>query len=137
MAVVLLQQPDFGKRGAATAMKARFTYLDDGEAFTFPTIPAGSVISSIMRNVVETFDSGSSDEVTVGESGGDTDELVAAADSDLTTLGMNADTSNAADGVPFQVASDYTPVMTYASGGTAPSQGICDVTILVLNLNDA
>jgi len=127
----LITPPNLGHAGRRECMQARLNFQDDGATFTFPALPAGTMLDAIHRSVNTTFDDSGADDFIVGTAV-DPDGFCILANTDLTTAGMYHDTGGvlvAANGMPQRLAAATALTCVYNGANSDATQGEVDVYV--------
>ena len=130
----LIAYEDAGQVGEMRVMAYEFTYADAGTPFAFENLPAECFIDRMGLNVEEVFDSGTSDLLDIGD-GSDPDAYSANSETDLTAAGYQTIAGGGATGVPVRLTAATGVTGTYASTGTAPTQGKAQLMVFYYRLN--
>lgn len=133
----LLQEENVGPRGMMRVMRMRLTYADAPTAgtatFTFPELPAGTLLYDVINNTKVVFNSGASDALELGD-GTDADEYCVSTNlqalANGTMVGGGED-----DAPPHVLEADTTLTLTLTSAGAAATTGQTEITVIYAPCN--
>lgn len=119
-------------------MRKYVTYSDasiDAGTLRMPAaLPAGSIITQVIVDVVTAFNAGTTNVLTVGTQSGTANDIVTAGDVNEGAAGVNNVTTSAAIGYIGSSAIDL--FIKYAQTGTAATAGAAHIVVCYIPDND-